>query len=426
MPPSARHPGGRRGFSNLAAAAVALDYVEEVVLDTARDVHGAVAARVHGLAAAGSGGVSRGIETVHDGIAAAVYGSLALGARGAASALREADRRGVGAPLDSSPRGRFVNAALHGIVGDRLVERHPEVALRMGLRLGGHDVDLDPDGIAAAFPGASRDLVVFLHGLSESEAYWDRRREETGGSYGDRLAADLGFTPLFVRANTGLSIAENGVALAGLLDDVVAGWPVPIRRIVLVGHSMGGLVMRAACAVSTASEEPWNLLVSDVVTLGTPHLGAPIARGLHHGSRLLSLLPELAAFGRLLDHRSVGIGDLRRPLPPDVENLPHARYRLVAATLTASPRHPVGETLGDLLVRYPSAVGRPRRGVALFPDADELHVPGADHFDLLNHPDVYAALRRWLSEPVTTSLAGGPSAVGEQQGTNRGTVPGTG
>ena len=33
----------------------------------------------------------------------------------------------------------------------------------------------------------------------------------------------------------------------------------------------------------------------------------------------------------------------------------------------------------------------------MFPDADVLHVRGTDHFGLLNHPDVYAALRDWLA-----------------------------
>ena len=56
----------------------------------------------------------------------------------------------------------------------------------------------------------------------------------------------------------------------------------------------------------------------------------------------------------------------------------------------------MSETLGDLLVRYPSAVGRPRRGQEMFPGADVLHVKG-DHFDLLNHPDVYTALKEWLA-----------------------------
>jgi hypothetical protein len=158
---------------------------------------------------------------------------------------------------------------------------------------------------------------------------------------------------------------------------------------------MGGLIMRAACAVSTDAETPWNSLVTDVVTLGTPHLGAPLERGVAVGAKALGRLPEAAPFGRILEYRSTGILDLRAGLAADVQNLPHARYHLVAATLAASHRHPVSEALGDLLVRYPSALGRPRRGPDMFPGADRLHVRG-DHFDLLNHDEVYDALRTWL------------------------------
>jgi hypothetical protein len=143
---------------------------------------------------------------------------------------------------------------------------------------------------------------------------------------------------------------------------------------------------------------PWAERVSDVITLGTPHLGAPIARGIGHGARGLARLPETAAFGRILDRRSVGVHDLVEGLSDAVPPLPHARYRLVAATLTARERHPVGHVVGDLLVRPASAYGRDRRGRELFPGADVLHLGRTGHFGLLNHPEVHAALRAWLSE----------------------------
>ena len=138
-----------------------------------------------------------------------------------------------------------------------------------------------------------------------------------------------------------------------------------------------------------------------MVTLGTPHLGAPLAGGVGTGARALARLPETAAFGRILDQRSAGVLDLVEGLDDDVPPLPHARYHLVSATLTRSPHHPVGRFLGDLFVRQPSAYGRsPGRSQGhhgLFPDADELHLPRAGHFDLLNHPRVHAALRDWLA-----------------------------
>ena len=111
------------------------------------------------------------------------------------------------------------------------------------------------------------------------------------------------------------------------------------------------------------------------------------------GVGALGRLPESAPFGRILEYRSVGILDLRHGLARDVQNLPNARYRLVAATLTRSPRSVTSGTLGDLLVPYASAMGRRRDGEEMFPGAETLHVPCADHFDLLNHDDVYAALR---------------------------------
>ena len=181
-----------------------------------------------------------------------------------------------------------------------------------------------------------------------------------------------------------------------------------MRRIALVGHSMGGLILRAAGAVAHGAERPWADLVSDVVTLGTPHLGAPIARGIGHGSRGLGQLPETATFGRILDLRSLGVHDL--VAGSDVSPLPRARYRLVAATVTASRRHLVGHLVGDLLVRVPSAYGRDRRGRRLFADADVLHVGRTDHFGLLNHPEVHRALRTWLCEtdPREPSVEGRP------------------
>jgi pimeloyl-ACP methyl ester carboxylesterase len=380
----------------LGALALGTDLASEAVLGTVRDVHAAVGHRVRRVSDLVTGHRTHEHAT-HAGLAGTVYRGLGTGLGAVTSGLRRADAAGVGARLEDSARGRFVVSALNGLFGDRIREGHPGLAITMAVRRGGHDVTLDTDGLRAAFPDASGDLVVFLHGLSETESYWDRRAHETGGSYGDRLARE-GWTPLFLRANSGLTLTENGVELAALLDALVAAWPVPVRRIALVGHSMGGLIMRSACAVVSDAAVAWNTLVTDVVTLGTPHLGAPIARVLTAGSSGLSLLPESAPFGRFLDHRSVGITDLRTGLPDDVRNLPHARYHLVAATVTRSHRHPVAELAGDLLVRYPSATGRPRRGRSLFPDADVLHVPGADHFDLLNHDDVYAAIRAWLAD----------------------------
>jgi pimeloyl-ACP methyl ester carboxylesterase len=366
----------------LDALSLLTEVADEIVVRSARDTHDAWADRLGGYPGRA--------------ITSAVYGGVGLGLRAASAGLGRVADAGVGARLEDGPRGRFVSSAVNGLIGDRLLEERPRMAISMAVRADGHDVPLDDEGLRATFPQATGRVVVFLHGLCENESYWNRWRERTGTTYGEMLAGE-GWTPVFLRANTGLGLRENGVALAALMQQLVETWPVPVTRVALVGHSMGGLIVRAAGAVAGPGETPWTDLVSDVVTLGTPHLGAPIARGIGHGSRGLGRLPETAAFGRILDWRSVGVHDLVAGLAEDVPPLPHARYRLVAATVTAAERHPVGHVVGDLLVRVPSAYGRDRYGQQLFPGATVLHLGRTDHFGLLNHPEVHRALRDWLA-----------------------------
>jgi pimeloyl-ACP methyl ester carboxylesterase len=391
----------------LDAAALAAEFAEDLIVGTVREVHGAVSNRVHGVIDHVAGGTTIG-HRIHDGVSKVVYTSISASLKASAKGLKVASAAGIGSEIEATPRGRFVRAAVNGLIGDRLRDEGSSFAFDIGARVDGRDVVLTPEAVGAAYPGATDKLVVFVHGLSENEAYWNRaakpRREVPDRrSYGDRLT-DHGWTPVYLRVNTGLPISENGVAMAALLDRLVQAWPENVRRIAIVGHSMGGLITRAACAVSTDSQTPWTELVTDVVCLGTPHLGAPLERVVNKGVSAMGRLPEAAPFGRILEYRSTGILDLRHGLARDVQNLPNARYRLVAATLTRSPRSVTSNTIGDYLVPYASALGRRRGGEEMFPGAETLHVPSADHFDLLNHDDIYAAIREWLrdrSDPPT-------------------------
>ena len=400
--------GDRAGV--LAAAALAVEHADSLVLSAARDIHGSVAGRVHGVLDRVAGGTTL-THRAHDGIAGAVYGGLGLGLRAAARGLRTADRWGLGAPIEDTPRGRFVVSAVNGLIGDRLVAEGSHLAIEIGVRYAGRDLPLDPASIAGAYPQAGPDLVVFVHGLCETEHYWDRRSrpryaERPGApSYGVRLAEE-GWSPVYVRANTGLPVAESGVALNSLVGRLVDAWPTDVRRIAFVGHSMGGLIVRAACAVSTSDDRSWTRHVTDVVLLGAPHLGSPVERSIARGVRAFHRVPELSPFARIFDQRSRGVLDLHDGPADEVAHVPHARYHLVAATLTRSPRHPLAATVGDLLVPYRSAAGLLPNGEEIFPGADVLHVPNADHFDLLNHDDVHVALRSWLVDAAPARAAG--------------------
>lgn len=420
VPPSPRAPlpaGGPAGPGVLDAVALLLEVADELVVGSVRDTHRAVADRVYGVAQARTGGAARVPRIAHDTVARGVYAAVGGSLRGAARGVGALADAGVGPRLEGHPAGGLLRAAVNGLIGDRLdAEAHP-LAIPFSVRVGGEDVPLDPAALAAAYPTAGPRLVVLLHGLGENEAAWGLHREERGTTYVEELAED-GWTPVLLRMNSGLPLRANGVGLASLLERLVAAWPGEVERIALVGHSMGGLVVRAASAVVAAAGaadgadaagdgearrgagRAWPELVTDVVTLGTPHRGAPLAGIVGHGSDALGRFAETGAFGRILDQRSEGIRDLVDGLAHDVPALPHARYRLVSATLTRSARHPVGASMGDLLVREQSAYGRRgRTGDDLFADVDveTLHVGGTGHFGLLNHPEVAVRLRGWLA-----------------------------
>ena len=115
---------------------------------------------------------------------------------------------------------------------------------------------------------------------------------------------------MYVRFNSGRHVSENGRSLAALLDEVVAEWPVPVEQIALVGHSMGGLVARSACCAGG----DWTALVTHTVSLGSPHLGAPLESAVHYASAALGVTPETRPFAGFLRRRSAGIRDLRSGL----------------------------------------------------------------------------------------------------------------
>jgi pimeloyl-ACP methyl ester carboxylesterase len=334
-----------------------------------RDVHAAIARRA--FAAAGTGAIPA--RALHDGISATVYGSVrvALGVlpRGAGAVLARAD----GAALTESPRASLALAALNGAIGDALERDRSALALSMTLRHRG--VEVDPD---APTVDATARVAVFVHGLGETDAAWRLRANRDNPWYGERLRRDLGYTPLAVRYNTGRSISDNGRDLARLLERLFAGWTVPVTEIVLVGHSMGGLVARSACHHGGE----WTDLLRYVVCLGSPHRGAPLAKGAHLLGWALQHAPETRPFARIVDGRSQGIKDLRHGV--NVPLLPNARLYFVAATLSGRR----GDPLGDLLVRYPSASGA---------GSDGRHLGGLTHFHLLNDPAVYEQLRDWLA-----------------------------
>ena len=236
-----------------------------------------------------------------------------------AAASRSVRATGGGPRISDHPRGRLAQGALNGVLGDRLDEAASPLAVAMAVRRQGRDVATEREAIAAAFPSATARPVVFVHGLCESDAAWSIRAGERDGTYATRVLPEAGATAVTIRYNTGLRISENGRRLATLLEALVDAWPVPIARLALVGHSMGGLVIRSAGHAGTEAGHRWPGLVDTTISLGTPHLGAPLEQAAHLASWALGTVPESRPIAAVLRARSAGIKDLRHGSLVDAE-----------------------------------------------------------------------------------------------------------
>ena len=165
-----------------------------------------------------------------------------------------------------------VIAALNGVMGDRLARDNNPLCTRMGFYQ--HGLPLDVPALAAS-GAATGKLLVLVHGLCMNDLQWLR----DGHDHGAYLAQALGYTPVYLRYNTGLHTSTNGAELSGQLESLVAAWPVPVTEVAVLAHSMGGLVARSACAQAGAPGTPpsrWLPLLRHLVFLGTPHHGAPL------------------------------------------------------------------------------------------------------------------------------------------------------
>jgi len=352
------------------------------------------------------------VQPVHEAVTRGVFAGLGLGTRaiGAATAA-VVGRRGVPA-LSTTPRGTALIAAVTGLRGDALEADGSPLCEPMAVRVDGAPVALDTESLREAFPDAGSRVVVFVHGLMSTEFSWSLGGREP---YGDRLARELDCTPVHIRYNTGRHVSENGRSLSKLMEQLADAWPVDAEQIALIGHSMGGLVARSACRHASENGADWVPLVTHSVSLGTPHMGAPLEQAVHVLSAGLAALPETRPFANFLRRRSSGIRDLRqgslvdedwRNCDPDalrgaacaeVPLLEGATHCFVSAAITRSERHPLGRLLGDTLVLVPSASGRSRIRRIPFKDEYGMHLGAATHFTLLNHPAVYERLRDWLA-----------------------------
>ncbi len=421
------------------------------ILDLVEDSHEVVAADLRG-AAQRVPGLAEPAALIDD-LRRVITRASLLGVRGVSNAVEFAGDVGVavmqrasGDVAPAAPRlppmrsdalsgpTVMVDAALgalNGFFGSGLRERNNGLDLGMVLRL---DDALLPASGPALTAGLHRaiakratadadatpiDVALYIHGLAATEwgfclgaeAQWG----DAASTLATRLDADFALLPIYARYNTGIPIADNGAALVACLDAIAAaltqdGAPTRLGRLVLIGHSMGGLVVRDAVGRGVATKATWIEHLHGAACLGSPHEGAPLERVVESltGTLALVRLPGALVPARLLELRSAGIRDLARgDREPQTEGetpaawkqralpcAPSLRWLILAASLSTELGDLMSRRMGDGMVSIASAAAPANRTPR--PDIELATVGGVSHAAIANHRAVDNEVRAWL------------------------------
>lgn len=300
-------------------------------------------------------------------------------------------------------------SALNAWIGDHLSQTGNKLHQPMAFYRDNRPVS--PEDLVAPAPGK---VCVLVHGLGCNESLWSFPAPHEGGDYGELLAERRGYAPLYLRFNTGLRVSTNGKQLAELLQRFCTCQHGAVTELLLIGHSLGGLVIRSACHEGSTVGQDWVSLVRHVIYLGSPHLGAPLEKTTNLATSFLGLFNTTATrvIRDVLNTRSAGVKDLRFgnlveqdwfDVDPDelgnnrrvpIPWLPGARHHFAVGQVLSR-----SGTFGDAMVGVESAAGRAHGSQPDAPGGSDVQVmPGLDHLALARDPAVYEHIERWLKD----------------------------
>lgn len=318
------------------------------------------------------------------------------------------------ASLGTDVRSAGILAGLTSAFGDNLRSAQNALAQPMSVRVNGQVIALDPDALASAFPKATGTIAVFVHGLASNDYRWGGE-ESFGAKLEREELLDL-TSSVTLTYNSGAYIYQNAEDFDELMSALIENWPAPVNELILVGHSMGGLVIQGAADIAAKKQSPWRELVTTVFYLGTPHRGSTLEQFSNAAVGLLNISSYTRPIYELGNRRSAGIKDLRRGTihedeldPDDLElrdlarhhspaDLPNANYHLVLTRVLSDKWGVVRDIAGDSLVAVKSAKGEPDKSARTQLPRSTIHeIDGLNHVKLQTHDDVYAVIKGVLS-----------------------------
>jgi pimeloyl-ACP methyl ester carboxylesterase len=314
--------------------------------------------------------------------------------------------------IKDSDKKEIILSVLNGVIGDYLEEKENPLKITMQFRYQSKTLAIDPKSIKAAYPKVNGKILLMIHGSCMNDLQWTRKDH----NHGKIIATELNKTPIYLKYNSGLHISSNGKNLNNLLEELVKNWPVPIEELVIIAHSMGGLVSRSALYYGEKNQKKWTKHVKKIVFLGTPHHGSYVERTGNYLDLILESIHYAKPFARLGKIRSAGVTDLRYGNLIDEDWKDDNRFEIkndkrrniqlskqiefytIAAVIGNETTSLSTQILGDTLVDVKSALGQHKN-----PDKnlnfkkENIWISyDSNHLDLLNNPKILDKLKVWL------------------------------
>ncbi|NJN28699.1 MAG: hypothetical protein HC819_23325 [Cyclobacteriaceae bacterium] len=311
------------------------------------------------------------------------------------------------AEKESSPLRESALSVLNGVLGDYLADSSSSLAIPMRWRRNGKSIDSSDQEFRQLVSKHQGKIILLIHGSCLNDMQWSRK----GHDHGTAVSEDLGYLAVYVHYNSGRHISENGRELAQMLEELIHNIP-ETKEIIVLAHSMGGLVARSACYYGQKSAMAWLCRLSKMVFLGSPHHGAPLERMGNWIDNVLEKSAFSKPFSRLGKIRSAGVTDLRYGNVADEDWSGRDRFQAsgdrriavpiplgvncyaIAGSIATSEKL-ANDFIGDGLVPVSSALGKhtdPKLHLRF--DESKLWIAkGHGHLDLLSSEEVYNKIK---------------------------------
>jgi len=305
-----------------------------------------------------------------------------------------------------------IRSVLNGVIGDYLEKNENPLKIDMQFRHQAKAIHLNSKSLEKTYSDINGKILLMVHGSCMNDIQWTHKEH----NHGTVLAKEFHMTPIHLYYNSGRHISTNGQEFNELLEELVQHWPVPVEQLVIIAHSMGGLVSRSAQYYGQQQQKPWTKYLKKIIFLGTPHHGAPLEQTGNYLDVILEAIPYAKPFARLGKIRSAGVTDLRygNLLDEDWQN--NDRFKIngdkrqnislpegvecysIAGIVGKKTDSIASQILGDNLVGVKSALGQHKKPTKNlnFKKSNTWIAYESNHSELLSNPKIYAKIRSWI------------------------------